>query len=80
MLYPPRTGANMCELRVRMRECAANLVRTCASSAGNFRESVANLREFAQPWWRTFANPSRIRAYLRKIIANMCQMRVVPTS
>ena len=58
----------------------SNPLRTCANPVENFRESVANLCESAQPWWRTFANASRICANLCKIVANMCQMRVVLTS
>jgi hypothetical protein len=66
------------------------MLRICANCVEDFRESVANLREpsrelsrmrreSAKLESRTFANVSRMCAYLCKIVVNMCRMRVVVT-
>eukprot|EP00966_Prymnesium_polylepis_P224102 5184242-Prymnesium_polylepis.1 len=50
----------MCEPVANPRICResvanpANPLRTCANQDENFCEFVANLRESAQLWWRTF--------------------------
>eukprot|EP00966_Prymnesium_polylepis_P037654 874407-Prymnesium_polylepis.2 len=81
VLYPAQTLANLCEL---VCEPVANPWRTCVKPVANRCELGANLlrirRESAKTKSRTFANPSRICEYLRKITVNLARMRVSAVS